>query len=306
METNDIFTAIALVVIGLLIEYLVIKPVANFLEKNKKNINAGKFFEEISPVLAKIVREFTKTFGWILFLFLFIVIFFYDFFLPYLKLNIEIIQGEPPISVSTNTLIVVYTFLTIQFSRFLPAVYRKILTVIAIACAAALIIVTGYEYPFEQMILKIIAITFSAFYGSVVILDNQYQEQYENLKGKIDFLNSLPEITKLAAQESQKLTRRIQLEWENFINNPADDYINYITTCVPVRCDGYLLTIGYITASEGSTLINVKNALEEDLQYHFKMSNLQVQFEKINREEHRKISNLLNKLNNDKNAETTR
>jgi hypothetical protein len=234
----------------------------------------SKFLYRILSIVMVTAKELAKLLAYGLVIFSFVLTFFFNFFFQYLELNIKVIQGWTTTTIPTNILIsiifiAVYLFIMLLLGS-LESSFSKISRLVVTACAAVLILntsvphlVTGYDLSIEQTILMLAAITFAIIWGVAWIIIDRHNKQYKKLDDTIAFLSNIPQISDWVTQGSLRLTNQLQQGWLQFINDPwADGYIDSIKNCVPVKCDGYLLTIGYVTSLEARILEDVKNALE--------------------------------------------
>lgn len=268
---------------------------------------SSHFFSEISLT----AKELAKLFASILVALTLIFTFTFDFSFQYLNANIEVIQDWIGTSIPINTFISALFFISYLFIMivlgFLENRFCKVSRLIVTACAIILLIHSyipyiekEYKLSGEQIALVYISIVLIVIWVVAWIILTRHDEKYRKLNDAFTLLSSLPEISDMLNKESQRLTKKFQQGWQSFVNDPwSDGYVDSIKNCVPVKCEGYLLTIGYVTDLERIILDDVQFALKQDLQNYFDVPNLEIHFKKIGNEQHRKILNLLDEQSND-------
>ena len=316
METLCISSFV--LIVGLFLEYFYFQPLVkskNARAQLQERIHilmdvARNIFHFLSQLFKKLLDSLTQTLAYGLVLLVFIATFSLNFIFQYIDSNIGIIQSWAEIQISTTALVsgafVAAYFSTTIILGKLESAPRKISRLVVTICVTVILVnIYAPDFLFineeiiKQTLPKLTAITSALIWGAALLLLDEYKKRYEKIDDDIAFLKDIPQISASIENESLQLIKSIQQGWVSFIDDPwADDYVSSIRNCVPVKCNGYLLAIGYVTDSEALILDNVKNALEEDLRKFFEIPRLKLCFENIDKQQHRALINLLNELHN--------
>jgi len=262
----------------------------------------------LSPVFSALKiasKKILELSAYFVVIFSFLIIFLWDALFFQLESNILEFQEISGTSFSPKTFVsiifIAWYFLSLFLLSFIEVKISQVSRVIVTACTAVVVLtifssIYGYEFLVKKTELVYLAIILATIWVVALKVLASQNKQFEYLDDIVTFLMDVPEISSLFTKESLKLTKIIQKGWLKFIYHPwADDYISSIKDCIPIKCEGYLLTIGYMTSQEERMLENVQSALQEDIQKYFKIKRLKIRFEKIEISDHRKIVKILRK-----------